>query len=229
MATAPLPYLWAVTVNASDKPKLAFVDLLAQARPAESTVRLCLRGDLVAEFEEMERQLAAVQAKPANSLAGSGAQGIAEQIEALRSQMDDFSATFRLRALTRRAYQKLTAAHPARRGPDGAILPEDAEGLNSETWGFALIRACLIDPEISDEQYVRLVDEVLSDRQYEQLYIAALRLCRGDVDIPFSVAASQLTGILGGESKPLNGSESLSGASTAGNPATPSTTDPTVG
>jgi hypothetical protein len=204
---------------------MEFTELLAQARPAERTLRLCLRGDLVAEFEELERGLGKAKDRKDDSLAGSGAPAIAAQMEELRGEMEEYSVTFRLRTLPRRAYQKLLAEHPPRRDPSqpDRILPADSQidnqsDANAETFWFGLTRACVVEPVMDDGQWSRLVDEVLSDRQFELLAVVSLALCRGEVDIPFSSAASETLKISGGESSAPNGSESLSSASMAGNP-----------
>lgn len=224
-----MPDVWAVSVNASDKPKLAFVDMLAQAKPAERTIRLCLRGDLVAAYEELDRRRAeVVNQVDRSSLAGSPAVAIARQMQAVQEQMKDFSYPFRVRALTRKAYQALVAAHPPRRDEKGEILEADREmGINQNTFWDPLIRACVVDPVMDDQEWTRLLDELLSDRQYEQLGIAALAVCRGNVDIPFSSAASDLLKTLGGESSAPNGSASPSSGSMAGNPP-PSTSTTTT-
>lgn len=181
-------------------------ELLDQAKPAERSVALCLRGDLVAQWEDLDRQRdeAEKQARyGADSLASGGqARQLAEQMAALREQMVDSTVTFTLRALPRPKYRALVAAHPPRRGDDGQIVPEDGQsgiGVNSETFWTPLIRACLTAPVLSEAQLTRLLDEVLSDRQFDQLALAALEVCRGDVDIPFSLAASRLTRDSGGE------------------------------
>jgi hypothetical protein len=206
-----------------DRPKLAFSDILEKARPAERTIRLCLRGDLVAEWEMLERDLARAQAtQVGDSLAGTGAAPIAAAMRALREQMDDATVTFTVRAKTRPEYRAFCAAHPPRKGPDGKVLPEDEEGLDTSTFGFDLVRACVVEPEMTDEQYARLVDTILSDRQFEQLYLAALAVCRGDVDVPFSSAVSMLMSSSGDGSSAPNGSASASAASTAGSLASPS-------
>lgn len=205
-----------------DRPKLLFSDVLAKARPAERTIRLCLRGDLVARFEELERDLAKAQSSTGDSLAGSGAAPIAKAMEELREQMEDSTVTFTMRALPRPAYRAFIAAHPPRKGPDGKVLPEDEDGIDNSTFAFDLTRRCLVDPEMNDEEYAHLVDDILSDWQFEQLWVAALAVCRGDVDVPFSFAASTLMSNSGGDSNAPSGSASASSASTAGSLASPS-------
>lgn len=168
--------------------------LLAQARPAERTVSLCLRGDLVAAFERLEAEHAKAVERPATSLGDDGpsALALAQQMEALRQQMQESTVVFTVRALTPRArYTDLVLAHPPRADIEGNPVPQDREnGYNVETFYPALIRACVVDPVMTDDRWDRL-DAVLSDRQFDELAIAALAVNRGAVSIPFSPAASR--------------------------------------
>lgn len=193
-------------------------DLLAQAKPAERTIRLCLRGDLQAAWEQLDHDRAKAQAEDrSDSLAGSPATAIARQMQDLAEQMEAATVTFRLRALPRKAYQALVAAHPPRRGPDGGVVADDAEhDLNTATFWEPLIKATTVEPDLTEGHWERLLGEILSDRQFEQLAIAALAACRGNVDIPFSSAASVLIRASGGGQTAPDGSGSLSGDSTAG-------------
>jgi hypothetical protein len=180
-------------------PQVDINDLLDQAKPAERTIPLCLRGDLVAEFEDLERKLAEVEKKPTDSLASGGeARAVAEQMQALREQMESSTAAFRLRALPRKptadrpvTFRMLADAHPPRQKEDGNPHPEDELGVNTSTIFEPLIRACLVEPSLDDKQWARL-EAVLSDLQYERLGMVAWGVNRGDVDIPFSSAASRL-------------------------------------
>jgi hypothetical protein len=83
--------------------------------------------------------------------------------------------------------------HPPRRNDAGEVLPEDAEGVgvNESTFWPPLIRASWAAPAISKERMTRLLDEVLTDRQFEQLAQLAFAVNRGEVDVPFSLAASR--------------------------------------
>jgi len=169
------------------------LDIIDAARPAETTVSLCLRGDLVAEFELLEEALAAEKSKPRDdSLAGGGAmRELAEKIEALREEMATFIVTFRLRAMPRLYYRKLTDDHPPRIDADGSVHIDDARlQVNNETFFGPLIRACLVEPKIDAPRLTKLLDETLSDRQYEQLADAALLVNRGTVSVPKSLLAS---------------------------------------
>lgn len=170
-------------------------DILAGAKPAERTTPLCLRGDLVAQIEDLERQLAeAQQSDRGDSLASGGpARALAEEIEALREQMRDGTVVFRLRSIGRRAFQALIAAYPPRRDDDGRPLDGDARlGANAETVWDPVLRASLVEPELNPDQLTHILDEVLSDGQYDRLAALAWAVNRGEVDVPFSSAASRL-------------------------------------
>lgn len=184
-------------------------DWLAAARPAERTVPLCLRGDLVAEFEDLDRQLEQARRSAGDSLAaGSDVVVISQQLEALRAQMQAATKTFRLRALPRRQWRELVAAHPPRRDDNGKPLESDTIGVNADSYFDAVIRASVVEPKLTGEQWTRLLDEVLSDRQFDQLADAAWGLNRRDVEVPFSRAASRILQTSDAESRRQNDSAS---------------------
>jgi hypothetical protein len=170
-----------------------FRDKLKQAKLPERTVPICLRGDLVADHEALERELKAAQDRPVDSLEGNGVGALVDRIEALQDEMREFTEDFRLRALPRRQFRELVAAHPPRRDPDSNDpVQEDAVlGVNRETFFDALIRAAVVEPELADDEWTELFDEKLTDRQYGDLEDAAWFLNRAEVDVPFSHAASR--------------------------------------
>lgn len=159
--------------------------LLGAASLPERKVPVCLRGDLQAEIDELERQLREQYQNPQTMADRGDRRRLAEQIETVREQMRSSIITFRLRGLNRRRYSDLLAAHPPRRDND----EDKALGYNSDSFWPALIRACLVEPNLSDEQWERL-DDQLSSAQFDLLLNAAHNLCRRPVDVPFSSAAS---------------------------------------
>lgn len=95
----------------------------------------------------------------------------------------DRAVHLRLTALPRKAYRALLSEHPVRQVPaeDGSLQPEpiDAEyGFNFETFGDALIGACVdleqFDSEAERDEFI----ESLSDGDYSKVYSAALGLNR---------------------------------------------------
>lgn len=157
---------------------------IRNAHRPERTVALCLAGDLVAEWEQLNRQREAAARATADSLDGGPAQDFAAQMEALRPRMDAATIVVRLRALPRSAYTRLLADHPPRRDADGKIEPTDVGGFNAETYWPAIIRASWLEPVLDAATMTLLLDEQLSQRQFDDLSLAAHLANRGAVDLP---------------------------------------------
>lgn len=173
----------------------SFTDLLKGAKLPEASHPVCLRADLTADFEAAERELEALrkQGRPADSLAGSPTAALVRRIEELQQEMAEATQVFRLRALPKSKWRALVAQYPPRRDEKtGDPVPEDAQiGINREDFLDALVKVSVIDPEISEEQWVTLLD-TLTDRQYSDLCDEAWFLNRGEVSVPFSRAVSLL-------------------------------------
>jgi hypothetical protein len=101
-------------------PVVDWASLAAQAQPTRRRVRLCLRGDLLAD------------------LASAQDTGDNERAEALRDEIDANTVEFVLRGLTQDKYRALIAAHP---DPDGSAW-------NDATFPEALVRACILTPTV---------------------------------------------------------------------------------
>jgi hypothetical protein len=171
-------------------PKLDFDKLLASAKMPEKIVPVCLRGDLAADFEAVDRELAEVQKAKTNSLAGSGAAALIEQLDALTVEMKEHTYPFRLRAVPRHVWRDLMAAHPPRE-KDGEVLMEDRlTGADRSTVFEPMVRMSIVDPALDGQQWTKLL-AALTDRQFEDLTAAAWDLNQGKIDIPFSDAALQ--------------------------------------
>lgn len=169
-------------------------DALKAARLPERVVSVCLNLDLQDEFEDAERELQEAIQRPRDSLAAGGVPTeLAERVKALEDQMRDASHDFRLRAHPRPAWKKLLAVHPPRKDPETGDLDDRDKyiGVNTESFFAALIRASVVEPELDDDDWTLLLEEKLTDRQFDLLSDAAWALNRRDVDVPFSRAASR--------------------------------------
>lgn len=167
-----------------------FAALLAGAKLPERTVELCMRSDLVADFEELDKRLAALVEKPNPYMADDGRQVMRERLEALEAEMKAATYPFRLRGMPKPKFRALVAAHPPRRDEKGDIREEDrALRLNRETFFDDLTRASIVDPELTDEQWTMMLAK-MTDRQLDLLATVAWNLNRDDVDIPFSRGVS---------------------------------------
>ncbi len=169
-------------------------DWLAGAKLPETTVQVCLQADLVAELEQAEADLAAARNTTADSLAGSGVEQITERIHDLQERMRAGTRTFKLKAMPRPAWRAFVAEHPPRQDADGGVDVRDRYiGANTETLWPALIQASVYEPALDGDDWTLLLDELLTDRQFNDLAEAAWNLNRGAVSVPFSRAASKTT------------------------------------
>ncbi|MBG0828558.1 hypothetical protein HS041_12340 [Planomonospora sp. ID67723] len=162
-------------------------DILGQIQRPEKTVPICLRGDLQAEFEELERALKAARDRPSEgTLAGGGAEAaaVAQQIMDLQEQMREHTTVFRFRGLSSKGYSDLVAQHPP--------TDEDKEKNQDTNWATftpALVAACAVSPTMTVEDAGQLAD-ALTQAQWDALAMAAFSVNKRDIDIPFSFAAS---------------------------------------
>ncbi|MBM0277808.1 hypothetical protein [Micromonospora tarensis] len=163
-------------------------ELLKGARLPEAQVSLCLRADLVAEYERVQSEHTKAQKTAGDSLAGSGGavQALDDRLAALREEMAASTLTVTLRALPSHRYQQLLDEHPPRI-VDDVVEPRDRLGFNADTFFLALARACTIAPVLDDEDWQALVGEdgKLTDGQVSKLCNAAYTLNRTGVDLPF--------------------------------------------
>lgn len=197
-----------------------FKKLLADAKPPERTVPICLRADLTGEHERLDRELKQAQNnKGADSLEDSGAGALVEQIEALQAEMRENSYEFRLRALPKRLFRALLNEHPPRRDEEtGDPVREDTVlGVNRDTFYPVLIRVSCVDPQLDDDEWRVLLgdgeaeaarrlaadepveDGKLTDWQFQELASTAFELNAWKVDVPFSRAALLAKRATGGE------------------------------
>lgn len=175
--------------------------ILKRAKPRETTVPIYMAGDLVAELERLERQLAEAGDQSWDhgqgpSLAGADpTRAVAEKIAATRSKLKASEVEFRFRALPDwsdeeavTTWSNLLAAHPPK---------NENEIFNADTFPRALIVACCVDPVMSPEQVDKLT-AVLNQAQRNSLFDGAYSVNTEGTQVPFSVNASAILGALGG-------------------------------
>ncbi|PXY20878.1 hypothetical protein [Prauserella muralis] len=194
---------------------LAAIDaLIENAEMPTASVDLCLRGDLQAKWEDLERQLKAEVSTGRSSLAGTGtgkAEELARQIRELETEMQSSVLTMTLRALPRTEWRELEAKHPPRKDNDADRL----YGFNTDTIFDEALAPSLVSPELDAARLAKIVDRLTSG-QFERLALAMLDLNRQASDVPFSQAASLVTKASDATSRRLSGSASRTSGSRAG-------------
>lgn len=172
-------------------------EVISRAKLPEKTVSLCLRGDLQAEWEDLERQLKAEQENTADESLGGNpkVRELADRMAALGKEMAESEVVFRFRGLGAKVYSDLMLKHKAEEGV------ETPDGVDWNTWPTALIAACATDPVMTLKQAEELA-ETVSNRQWDDLYMAAIATNRDAISVPFSYAASAIRASTGPNSKP---------------------------
>lgn len=190
------------------------------ARRPERSYDLCLRGDLQAEWERLDRRLADLSRVGMPSLEGDERTEVARRMEELRAEMEGAQITLTVRALRPDEFRDLEAQHPARKAGKPPKKPADdadedalaayeeaaaayerqaaraetdlaAGGVNVDTFYLALVKACVVE-DLDEDDWTALYD-AMTDRQFNELAGNAFAVNRGEVAVPFSPTASRLT------------------------------------
>lgn len=163
---------------------VSFDDVMALAKPRETSVTLCLAGDLAADADRVVAALDALdqqQRRPGASLAdGTERAQLSKELDELRELMQSSEVPFRFRALPAREYSDLIAAHPS---PVPGV-EVDAVSLQPD-----IIARCCIEPVMTREQVDKLLDR-LNEQQRDQLFGGAWHANNAAVAVPSLRAAS---------------------------------------
>lgn len=172
-------------------PKLADPGALIRgAKLPEKEYRVCVEPDLVAEYEQLVEMRDAAKKVGADSMAGPDTAAVDAQIADLQERMATATVVLRLRALGRRRWRELRDEHPPRKDDEGNVIPADILGVNYESFFNALLRESIVEPVLDDETLDLLLDERLTDRQWNDLTDVAWNLNEARISVPFSPAAS---------------------------------------
>lgn len=160
----------------------------AATRP-ETSVAIPTAGHLIADHEDLDRQLEELLRNAPKSLAGPPpeAREVAERIAEVEAGIGASVVDFRVRAMGKTAWRKLVAEHAPR--PDNEA--DLRAGHNVETFAEVATRKCVIEPAMDQATWDDFIDN-LSDGGYEQLTDAMWKVNRSSVSVPFSRAASRI-------------------------------------
>jgi hypothetical protein len=195
-------------------------DLIASAVPRTKTVRLCGRGDLASEHEQLYAQLEQLALSPNRSLAGDPeATAVAERIHDLEAEMESVSLDVKVKALSRNAWSKLLRAHPPTTEQRRAN-----EDHNPETFAVAAVAACIGQTEDKTSELA----DTLPNGEWLKLWNAVVQLNVAPTTVPKLAAATELLRANGRSSTTSDPGESPAARSLGGSgdpsPDTPTTT-----
>lgn len=197
---------------------------LSAADFATDSTEICLKGSLVAQWERAELAVAhahdaIVEAQekgmPTAPLVGTREEALAA-FEAIEKRMHEASVKFTLTGVDEAQWKAVLIANPPREGYQiDQMLGYDTSGKA----GAGFIRLCLVEPQLTDDQWARLRTK-LTDAQFAKLLTMATDLNRSnDGTIPFSSAVSEVIRASSETSTAPSSSESAPSASGDGAPA----------
>lgn len=163
---------------------LTLDEVMSSARLVERTARICLRGDLEAEYHETLSELSSLVDKDGNVLAdgdqalsdASRVEELSERARDLRAEMQAATRRVRFRAMPDDDWRTFDKAH---RNADGSLK-------NQETYNNELIARCAVAPTMTVDDVVKMRAK-LGPTQIVTLANAAFYACTtGGLDVPKS-------------------------------------------
>jgi hypothetical protein len=167
-------------------------DLIRGGKLRRDEYRVCLDPDLVDEYERLLEAKASATARDADSLAGGQAVELQQEIDGVLEAMEAATVVLVLQALPRREYRTLVDKHPVPRDADGKASRQRDEraGVDYDEFFSELARRSIVEPELDAPTMDLLLDERLSDGQWDELATKCNLINRSTVDVPFLPAGS---------------------------------------
>lgn len=165
---------------------LSFEQILGKAKPTETSVELCLAGDLFGDHARLVAELEELRGSGAGTLGGGGGGEIAEKIVELESKMKAETVEFRFRAIPRKKFESARIKYQK---DDGTMTDEWIPWLVSASF----LSATGADGEALEAMSLEQVNQLfeqLSEGQRDVLGSGAWEANHIGADIPKSLAAS---------------------------------------
>lgn len=158
------------------------------------------QGDDLERLEELLGKVSSAVSQTGVRLLGEDdpTQDAAKVYDDFVTEATERAVKVRIKALPRKVFRDLVAKHPPRDDNDA----DKGFGFNYETLADDLVAPCVDGPVFSSESEREAFLDSLSDAHFSKLYSAALKMNRGDVDVPKDLS-SQLARISGATSKSL--------------------------
>jgi hypothetical protein len=198
-AAAPTPATAAASNGAGSVFQPFDLDaILANATVAERVVPVYMDRAGVGEIEQLNKALEARQTQVSGRMSSDPeCQRIAQEIDAVQERIRASLINVRLQEMPGPEWRKLKRQHPP--------LPQDKVqnvlGMNTATFFEPAVKACMVEPVMSDEQYQLFLDKI-RDGQWTALANAVLELNQENATVPLSRAASLILQSTAAASKP---------------------------
>ena len=164
---------------------------------AETTVEFCSDLSLQSEWEAASGEFADARRNPSGRMADPEVRAAAEKVRELEDAMEAAILVFKVRALPRKRWQELIAAHPKRDDSEqdetyGVNVSTFFDAVASEPGSIYAVNFKATDEVVDfdpSQEWSALADD-MTDGQYNDFVEAFLKVNRLSTTRPFSRAAS---------------------------------------
>lgn len=166
-------------------------DVLTDITPKTKRVRVCLRGDLLQQLDDLDVELQQAVLEDRTQNRAPLAPQIADRIAAVRREAEAAEVEFVFQAVGRRAWSDLMVANPPTPEQQAEVAERGGRyEWNPETFPMAAVAASCVEPTGMTVEKVEQLYARLNDGQWLRLWKEG---CLGanvtGTDIPFSAAA----------------------------------------
>lgn len=170
----------------------SFDDVLAGSSARNRSIKVCLRGDLLAEIERLTAELPHVQLADSTENRPAEAPALAKRIVELTEEAQAAKVEFVFEPLGRRAWRDLVAEHPPTDEQKAAGGDFDTETLPAVAMG----KSCVSPKGATEAKFRKLADgKAITDAQWNLLWATCWAANTGGedgADIPLSGRAYAL-------------------------------------
>lgn len=162
--------------------------------PAARKTVLLYSGEDAARLEEMDDELEAAWIRDATAPTRAGvplgteADEVAAHRDAFLEEAKGRALSIVFEAISHRTLESLRDQSPPRKGNRA----DEAAGYDRESFPFALLRASLVEPSVTDDQWKEFIENAPASRVREWVEVAE-ELATQDVNLPKLSAVMTLT------------------------------------
>lgn len=171
----------------TDAPTVTWGDLAAEHQPRTDSVRVCMRGDLVAEIGRLEQQFNRQRLEDERTNAPNLAPELARRILDLQAEAAGHEREFVFTAIGQRAWSALLADHP----PTDEQRKSGADH-NPETFPYEAVAASCTSVTGGTGQDVQALADRLSLGDWTRIWNCCLAVNLGGTVLPKCAGATEL-------------------------------------